>query len=257
MTAAFVPTFTRTLQQRGREHAWRLGNLVINALLRHHRDAVASRDLLRRPDHGALRPGVRGGAGQAGADDALTRIMLPFLTTVAVAVAMMGMLNSLRRFFIPSLSPAMFNVATILCAVALVPLMHVLGLAADHRDRHWHAARRPRPDRDPVAGAAQGRLPLPPDPRLPRSRAARDPAPDGPRHARPCRGSDQRLRQYLPRRGGAGRRVLARLRVPAHVPADRHLRRLDRDGVAARHLAARRTRGHAGDRGDRSRARCG
>ena len=53
----------------------------------------------------------------------LTRVMLPFLTTVAVAVAMMGMLNSLQRFFIPSLSPAMFNVATILCAVVLVPVM--------------------------------------------------------------------------------------------------------------------------------------
>ena len=58
----------------------------------------------------------------------LTRVMLPFLTTVAVAVAMMGMLNSLRRFFIPSLSPAMFNVATILCAFALVPVMPRLGL---------------------------------------------------------------------------------------------------------------------------------
>ena len=57
----------------------------------------------------------------------LTRVMLPFLTTVAVAVAMMGMLNSLHRFFIPSLSPAMFNVATILCAVALVPVMPQLG----------------------------------------------------------------------------------------------------------------------------------
>ena len=33
MTAAFVPTFTRTLQAHGREAAWRLGNLVINALL--------------------------------------------------------------------------------------------------------------------------------------------------------------------------------------------------------------------------------
>src|SRR6185436_16831308 len=33
MTAAFVPAFTRTIQHRGREHAWRIGNLVINALL--------------------------------------------------------------------------------------------------------------------------------------------------------------------------------------------------------------------------------
>ena len=74
----------------------------------------------------------------------LTRIMLPFLTTVAVAAAMMGMLNSLRRFFIPALSPAMFNVATIFCAFAVVPLMPRDRPAADRGDRHRHAAGRPR-----------------------------------------------------------------------------------------------------------------
>ena len=58
----------------------------------------------------------------------LTRLMMPFLTTVAVAVAVMGMLNALHRFFLPALSPAMFNVATILCAFLLVPLMPALGL---------------------------------------------------------------------------------------------------------------------------------
>jgi putative peptidoglycan lipid II flippase len=42
----------------------------------------------------------------------------------------MGMLNSLHQFFIPALSPAMFNVATIICAFALVPLMPGLGLPA-------------------------------------------------------------------------------------------------------------------------------
>jgi putative peptidoglycan lipid II flippase len=54
--------------------------------------------------------------------------MLPFLTTVAIAVALMGMLNSLHRFFLPALSPAMFNVATIFCAIAVVPLMPLVGL---------------------------------------------------------------------------------------------------------------------------------
>src|SRR5215203_5797079 len=33
MTAAFVPTFTRTLTNDGREAAWRLGSVVMNALL--------------------------------------------------------------------------------------------------------------------------------------------------------------------------------------------------------------------------------
>jgi putative peptidoglycan lipid II flippase len=40
----------------------------------------------------------------------------------------MGMLNSLHRFFLPALSPAMFNVATIFCAIAVVPLMPLVGL---------------------------------------------------------------------------------------------------------------------------------
>jgi putative peptidoglycan lipid II flippase len=60
----------------------------------------------------------------------LTRIMLPFLTLVALAAAFMGMLNTLHRFFIPALSPAMFNVGTIVCAIVLVPVMPQWGLPA-------------------------------------------------------------------------------------------------------------------------------
>lgn len=57
----------------------------------------------------------------------LTRVMLPFHTMVAVAAAAMGMLNSLHHYFLPALSPAMFNIATIVCGLALVPLMPALG----------------------------------------------------------------------------------------------------------------------------------
>ena len=54
--------------------------------------------------------------------------MFPFLAMVAAAAVMMAMLNALHRFFIPALSPAMFNVATILCAVIAVPLSPQLGI---------------------------------------------------------------------------------------------------------------------------------
>ncbi len=129
MTAAFVPTFTRTLTANGRDAAWRLGNLVMNALLvvtgilvvlgiffaPQITMALASEKFTTRP-------------GALDLTSQLTRIMLPFLTTLAVAAAMMGMLNSLRRFFVPSLSPSMFNVASIFSAFALVPLMPRFGL---------------------------------------------------------------------------------------------------------------------------------
>ena len=149
MTAAFVPTFTRTLNSRGREAAWRLGNLVINALLlvtgvivilaivfaEPITRAIASADLVGDVLR-ALGITVRAAAPQGFASvpgkleltTALTRDMMPFLTTVAVAVAVMGMLNALHRFFLPALSPAMFNVATIVCAFVLVPIMPMVGL---------------------------------------------------------------------------------------------------------------------------------
>jgi len=128
MTAAFVPTFTRALTTEGREAAWRLGNLVVNALLIITGVLVALGIVFARPITHAIAPWFAGTPGKLELTTELTRIMLPFLGTVAVAVAMMGMLNSLRRFFIPALSPAMFNVATIVCAFVLVPIMPRLGL---------------------------------------------------------------------------------------------------------------------------------
>ena len=130
MTAAFVPTFTRTLTTRGPDAAWRLGSLVINALVLVTGVLVLLGMIFAYPITHAIAPGFADIPGKLELTTQLTRIMLPFLTTVAAAVAMMGMLNSLRRFFIPALAPAMFNVATIVCAFALVPVMPHVGQPA-------------------------------------------------------------------------------------------------------------------------------
>jgi putative peptidoglycan lipid II flippase len=128
MTSAFVPAFTRTLTTEGRDAAWRLGNLVINALLIITGSIVVIGIIFAAPITRAFAPSFANTPGKLELTTELTRIMLPFLATVAIAVAMMGMLNSLRRFFIPALSPAMFNVATILCAFTLIPVMPRFGL---------------------------------------------------------------------------------------------------------------------------------
>ena len=70
----------------------------------------------------------------------LTRIMFPFLSLVTVAAVLMAMLNALHRFFIPALSPAMFNVSTILCAVIFVPLSARFGCRTDCRHRRRHSS---------------------------------------------------------------------------------------------------------------------
>src|SRR5260370_16769705 len=127
ISAAFVPTFTRYLSTRGRDAAWRLGSFVINALAVATLACVVAGwflapDLARwfAPEY-ALVP------GKLELTTLLTRIMLPFLTMIALGVAMMGMLNALGRFFVPALSPAMFNIAMLLSPFTLVPFIPRLG----------------------------------------------------------------------------------------------------------------------------------
>jgi putative peptidoglycan lipid II flippase len=128
MSAAFVPTFTRYLATRSKAEAWRLGNLVVTALLLVTGGLVVAGIVFAAPLVRLIAADYATVPAKLELTVLLTRIMLPFLTMVAIAVALMGMLNALRRFFVPALSPAMFNVATIACAFAVVPLMPPLGL---------------------------------------------------------------------------------------------------------------------------------
>lgn len=141
MSAAFVPTFTRYLKTHGREAAWRLGNLVINALIVVTVALVVIGLIFTEPL--LLLLGDDFADADGGAKLALTvdiaRVVMPFLTMVAVAVALAGMLNALRRFFIPALSPALYNVAVIASAILFVPIASHLG---------WH----------PIMGIAVGAL---------------------------------------------------------------------------------------------------
>ena len=127
MSAAFVPVFMRELARGDTPSAWRLGNNVINALLVVTGVLVVLGLLFAGPLVRAFAGDYASVPGKLELTVLLTRIMLPFLTLVAVAAAIMGMLNSLQRFFIPSLAPAMFNIATILCALLLVPVMPRVG----------------------------------------------------------------------------------------------------------------------------------
>ena len=74
--------------------------------------------------------------------------MGPFLTLVAVAAVFMGMLNALGHFFVPALSPAMFNVATIVIVASLRPVGATARTpahrACGHRDADWRAGTTPR-----------------------------------------------------------------------------------------------------------------
>jgi putative peptidoglycan lipid II flippase len=128
MSAAFVPTFTRELTQNGRERAWQLASSVINALLIVTGVIVVAGIVFAEPLVRFFAADFAEVPGKLELTVYLTRIIFPFLTLIAVAAALMGMLNSLGHFFIPALSPAMYNVAVIVMSLSLIPLAPSLGI---------------------------------------------------------------------------------------------------------------------------------
>jgi putative peptidoglycan lipid II flippase len=127
MSAAFVPTFTKYLTLRGKTDAWRLANNLLNALIIVTGIVVACGMVFAPQIVRSYAADFASVPGKLELTVQLTRVVLPFLVLVAIAAAMMGMLNSLHHYFLPALSPATFNLATIAGAVTLVPLMPRLG----------------------------------------------------------------------------------------------------------------------------------
>jgi putative peptidoglycan lipid II flippase len=127
MSAAFVPTFTKYLARDGKPAAWRLGSNVLNALLVVTLVLVVLGIVFAEPLVRVLAGGYAAVPGKFELTVELTRVMLPFLTMVALAAACMGMLNSLDRYFVPAVAPALFNVASIVTTVAAVPVMMWMG----------------------------------------------------------------------------------------------------------------------------------
>jgi len=128
MSAAFVPTFTRQLTLQGRERSWRLASSVINALLVVTGVIVVLGIVFAEPLVRLFASEFSAVPGKIELTIYLTRIVFPFLPLVAVAAVLMGMLNSLGHFFIPALSPAMFNVAVIVMSLAFIPFSPSLGI---------------------------------------------------------------------------------------------------------------------------------
>jgi putative peptidoglycan lipid II flippase len=139
MSAAFVPTFTRELHNHGKDAAWELGRIVITGLIVVTGAITVAGVLLAAPLTAYIAPEYAATPGKLELTTTLTQVMFPFLMMIAVAVACMGMLNSLRSFFLPALAPAAFNAACIASAFVIVPFMPGLG---------WH----------PMVGLAIGTL---------------------------------------------------------------------------------------------------
>ncbi len=128
MSAAFVPTITRYLKNDGKAAAWRLGSLVVNCLLLVTGAIVLLGIVFAEPLAHNYASGYTDTPEKIALTTLIARVNMPFLLLVAVAAAFMGMLNSVRRFFIPATSPAMYNVVFILSTIVFVPVFTRLGV---------------------------------------------------------------------------------------------------------------------------------
>jgi putative peptidoglycan lipid II flippase len=113
LSAAFVPTFTDTLKNQGRDRAVRLANLVIGAILVVVGSLTLLGILLAPWIVDAMAPGFDAVEGKRDITILCTRIMFPFLPLVSLAAVTMGQLNAQERFGPPAFASALFNVVAI------------------------------------------------------------------------------------------------------------------------------------------------
>lgn len=118
LSAAFVATFTQHDERRGAAAAWRLANLVLNALVLTLVPICLAGIVFAPAITRAIAPGFAASPGKVALTVQLTRIMMPFLLLVALAALAMGILNTRNRFGIPALASAFFNLGSIVGGLA-------------------------------------------------------------------------------------------------------------------------------------------
>jgi putative peptidoglycan lipid II flippase len=120
LSSAFVPTFSDALAKGGQERAYRLGNLVLGGILVVTGTLTMAGFLWSDELVSLITRGFGGDAARVATGGLLARVMMPILTLVSVSAVWMGMLNAQHRYLAPAYAPAMFNVTSIACGVALL-----------------------------------------------------------------------------------------------------------------------------------------
>ena len=136
LSAAFVTTFTQTLQSKGKAEAIRLSNQVATLIALFIVVISIFAWLYTAEIVRLLAPGFFAVPGKAELTVQLTRIMIPFLLLIALAAQAMGMLNAFNIYGIPALASAFFNIGSIIGGLLLgflfgpaLGLSHIAGMA--------------------------------------------------------------------------------------------------------------------------------
>ncbi|HTF94097.1 MAG TPA: murein biosynthesis integral membrane protein MurJ, partial [Verrucomicrobiae bacterium] len=133
LSAAFVTTFSQTLQNRGKDAAIELSHRVATLTIVFITVISILGWIFTPAIVHLLAPGFFEVPGKAELTVQLTRIMIPFLLLIALAAQAMGILNSVNVFAVPALASAFFNLGSIvgglLIGFVIGPMIGVSAIA--------------------------------------------------------------------------------------------------------------------------------
>jgi len=119
LTSAFVPTFSEWYTQRSKEEARELANVCFS-LLTVVMGVVTLLGVIFSPYIVTLMfPGFQAEPNKLQLTILLNRLMFPYIFFISLVALCMGILNTVRHFFTPSISTVFLNLSMIGCALLL------------------------------------------------------------------------------------------------------------------------------------------
>ncbi|MEK7782976.1 MAG: murein biosynthesis integral membrane protein MurJ, partial [Candidatus Binatota bacterium] len=125
LTAGFIPVFTDYLTNQGKAEAMRVARIVFTFLGLFLAVLTLLGMFFAAPLTQLFAPGFLADRGKFGLTVFLTRLMFPYVFFVSLVALAMGVLNSLRHFMAPALSPVLLNLSIICCAILFAPWMEI------------------------------------------------------------------------------------------------------------------------------------
>ena len=119
LSSAFLPTFTARLEEKGKSAAFRLGNLVFTLLLLVTGSITALGFAFSEQIVSVISNDAGGDPTKVALAAQLARRLMPLLSIISLGAVWMGMLNAQKRFAVPALAPALFNVVVIAVGTGL------------------------------------------------------------------------------------------------------------------------------------------
>ena len=119
LSAAFVPAMTKERQLHGKEGAWRLASMMLNAMVILMAAMVLLGMAFSPELVGLMAGGFRARPEQFQLTVLLTRILFPFLSMMVFSSLLMGILISRNHFVTGAMAPVFFNLTILAFGAAI------------------------------------------------------------------------------------------------------------------------------------------